>query len=135
MLGAREWFPADSAECWVQTLPPISALQPIGKADNLETYALVTHLKEGLRPLFFPERIKTLEALLMAPDYEEYTMFLIDSEANNSDSHKAVLSSKGAGICEDRFFPGKQPTWQESWLAHHHVSEAACVSLKYVPDV
>lgn len=31
-------------------------------------------------------------------------MFLIDSEANNSESHKVVLSSEEAGICEDRFF-------------------------------
>lgn len=33
--------------------------------------------------------------------HEEYTMFLIDSEANNSESYKAVQSPEGAGICGD----------------------------------
>lgn len=138
-VAAWCWGVVPCCGCWVLGADPPTLLPPSslsGRPDTCcssVTYALVIHLKEGPRLLFFPERRKMLEALLMASEYEEYTMFLIDSEANNSESHKAALSSEGAGICEDRFFPGKQPTWQESWLAHHRVSEAARVSVRYMP--
>lgn len=35
--------------------------------------------------------------------HEEYTMFLIDSEANNSESYKAVQSPEGLGFVEIDF--------------------------------
>lgn len=112
-IAAWCWGAVPCCGCWVLGADPPTLLPPSslsGRPDTCcssVTYALVIHLKEGPRLLFFPERRKMLEALLMASEYEEYTMFLIDSEANNSESHKAALSSEGAGICEDRFFSGQ----------------------------
>lgn len=53
--------------------------------------------------LFFSKRIEragsSAYGIRMLP-CEEYTMFLIDPEANNSESYKAVQSSEGLGFVD-----------------------------------
>lgn len=89
--------------------PPTHPPTHSGGPDNccsLVTDSLLIHLNEGPVLPFFSGRIKSAGSFAYGVGMflrEEYTMFLIDSEANNSESYKAVQSPEGLGFVEIDF--------------------------------